>query len=201
MFRPRRPRKTHACSKQTAPAESSIARGRSSTLSFVSTLSAVSTLGEIRPGLGRRHKRKNLHLEGGRQHYAWARDGRVKPLYFGQGSFIFVGKTVPLADPLQIHIVVGSEHSEGPPNAVMQRLAESAAHMAAQGLHVTLGELPEGTSSRPKTWQKAEIVSDMATRSASFCSAAWASALADSLRADSNSANNQNKIIQTRVEE
>jgi hypothetical protein len=107
---------------------------------------------------------------------------------FGQGSFIFVGKAVPLAGPLQIHIVVGSEHGEGPPNAVMQHLAESTTRVVTQGLQATLGELPEGTSSRPKTWQKAEIASDMATRSASLCSAAWASALADSLRADSNSA-------------
>jgi hypothetical protein len=28
---------------------------------------------------------------------------------------------------------MGSEHGEGPPNAVVQRPAESAAHMAAQG--------------------------------------------------------------------
>jgi hypothetical protein len=77
----------------------------------------------------------------------------------------------------------------------MQRLAESAAHMAAQGPQATLGELPEGTSSRPKTWQKAEIASDMATRSASFCSAAWSSALADSLRANSNSANSQTEFF------
>jgi hypothetical protein len=74
------------------------------------------------------------------------------PLNFGQGSFIFVGKAVPLADPLQIHIVVGSEHGEGPPNAVTQRLTESTARVVSQGLQVTLGELPEGTSSRPKIW-------------------------------------------------
>jgi hypothetical protein len=55
---------------------------------------------------------------------------------------------------------------------VVQRPAESTAHMAAQGPHVTLGELPEGTSSRPKARQKAEMASDMATWSASFCSAA-----------------------------
>jgi hypothetical protein len=55
---------------------------------------------------------------------------------------------------------------------MVQRPAESAAHMAAQGPQVTLGELPEGTSSRPKAQQKAEIASDMAMRSASFCSAA-----------------------------
>jgi hypothetical protein len=116
-----------------------MARGRSNTLGFVSTLSAASTLGEIRPDLGRRRKRKDFHLEEGRQHRAWALDGRVKPLNFGQGIFIFVEKTVPLADPLQIHIVVGSEHDKGPPNAVMQRLVESAAHMAAQGLQATLG--------------------------------------------------------------
>jgi hypothetical protein len=73
----------------------------------------------------------------------------------------------------------------------MQRLAESVAHMAAQGPQAALGELPEGTSSRPKTWQKAEIASDMATRSASFYSAAWARALTDSLRAISNSANSR----------
>jgi hypothetical protein len=77
----------------------------------------------------------------------------------------------------------------------MQRLAESAAHMAAQGPQAALGELLEGTSSRPKTWQKAEIASDMATRSTSFCSAAWARALTDSLRAVSDSANNQTKFF------
>jgi hypothetical protein len=51
------------------------------------------------------------------------------------------------------------------------------------------GELPEGTSSRPKAWQKAEMASDIATRLASLCSAALASALqflTDSLRAISN---------------
>jgi hypothetical protein len=77
---------------------------------------------------------------------------------------------------------------------VVQRPAESAAHMAAQGPQVTLGELPEGTSSRPKARQKAEIASDMATRSASFCSATSASALqflTDSLRAVSNPADSR----------
>ena len=49
MFRPRRPRKTHACSNQTAPAESGIARGRSGTLGFISTLGAVSPLSEGYP--------------------------------------------------------------------------------------------------------------------------------------------------------
>jgi hypothetical protein len=102
------------------------------------------TLGEVRPGPGRRRKRKDFHIEGGCQHRAWARGGRVKPLNFGPGSFIFVGKTVPLADPLQIHIIVGSEHGEGPPNAMMQRLAESAMHMAAQGLQATLGRASRG---------------------------------------------------------
>jgi hypothetical protein len=67
--------------------------------------------------------------------------------------------------------------------------------MAAQGPQMTLGgELPEGTPSRPKAWQKAEIASDMAARSASFCSAAWASTLqllTDSLRAISNPADSR----------
>jgi hypothetical protein len=66
--------------------------------------------------------------------------------------------------------------------------------MAAQGPQVTLGELPEGTSSRPKAQPKAEIALDMATRSASFCSAALASALqfwTDSLRAVSNPADSR----------
>jgi hypothetical protein len=61
--------------------------------------------------------------------------------------------------------------------------------MATQGPQMTLGELPEGTPPRPKAWQKAEMASDMATRSASFCSAASASALqflTDSSRAVSN---------------
>jgi hypothetical protein len=39
---------------------------------------------------------------------------------------------------------VGSEHGEGPPNAVMQRLAESVTHMAAQGLQATLGGASRG---------------------------------------------------------
>jgi hypothetical protein len=43
------------------------------------------------------------------------------------------------SNPLQIHVVVGSKHGEGPPNAVVQLPAESAAHMAAQGPQVTLG--------------------------------------------------------------
>jgi hypothetical protein len=70
--------------------------------------------------------------------------------------------------------------------------------MATQGPQVTLGELPEGTSSRPKARQKAEMASDMATRSASFCSAAWASALqflTDSLRAVSNTADSRTMLF------
>jgi hypothetical protein len=70
--------------------------------------------------------------------------------------------------------------------------------MAAQGSQMTMGELPEGTPSRPKAWQKAEIASDMATRSASFCSADWASALqflTDSLRAVSNPADSRIKFF------
>jgi hypothetical protein len=66
--------------------------------------------------------------------------------------------------------------------------------MAAQGPQMTLGELPEGTPSRPKAWQKAEMASDMATRLASFCSAASASALQflmDSSRAVSNPADSR----------
>jgi hypothetical protein len=59
---------------------------------------------------------------------------------------------------------------------------------------MTLGELPEGTPSRPKAWQKTEIASDMATRSPSFCSVASASALqflTDSLRVVSNPADSR----------
>jgi hypothetical protein len=74
--------------------------------------------------------------------------------------------------------------------------------MAAQGPQVTLGELPEGTSSRPKARQKAEIASDMATRSASFCSDAWASALqflTDSLRAVLNPAESRTIFFRHKV--
>jgi hypothetical protein len=77
MFRPQRPQKTYAYLKQTVPADSDIGRGRSS------TLSVVSTLGRIRPGLRRRHERKDLHLKGGSQRRAWALDSRVKPLDLG----------------------------------------------------------------------------------------------------------------------
>jgi hypothetical protein len=71
-----RERHMHAPNKTTL-AESGIARGRSG------TLGTVSTLGEIWPGPGRRRERKDLHLKGGRQHRAWARDGRVKPPNLG----------------------------------------------------------------------------------------------------------------------
>jgi hypothetical protein len=66
MFGPRRPQKTYAYYRQTVPAGSDIDRGSSSTIGI------VSTFGGIWPGLGWRHGRKDLHLEGGRQHRAWA---------------------------------------------------------------------------------------------------------------------------------
>jgi hypothetical protein len=66
MFRPWRPQKTYAYYRQTVPAGSDIGRGSSS------TLGVVSTFGGLWPGLGRRHGRKDLHLEGGHQHRAWA---------------------------------------------------------------------------------------------------------------------------------
>jgi hypothetical protein len=66
MFRPQRPRKTYARYKQTVPAGLDIDRGSSS------TLGDVSTLGGTWPSLGRRHGRRDLHPEGGRQHRAWA---------------------------------------------------------------------------------------------------------------------------------
>jgi hypothetical protein len=119
-------------SKKTAPAESGIAQRRSRALGF------VPTFGKVRPGLGRRRRREDLCLEDGCQHRAWARGGRVEPLDFGQGGFIFVGEAIPLADSLQIHDIVGSKHGEGPPDAVMQSLAESATRMVAQGLQATL---------------------------------------------------------------
>ena len=123
-------------SKKTALAESGVARRRSRALGF------VPTFGKVCPGLGRRHKREDLCLEGGRQHCAWARGGRVEPLDFRQGGFIFVGVAIPLADPLQIHDIVGSKHGEGPPDAVMQRLTESATRVVAQGLQATLRGAP-----------------------------------------------------------
>jgi hypothetical protein len=77
MFRPRRPQKTYAYFKQTVSAGSDIGRGRNN------TLGVISTLGRIRPSLGQRHGRKDLHLEGGSQRRAWALDSRVKPLDLG----------------------------------------------------------------------------------------------------------------------
>jgi hypothetical protein len=77
MFRPQRPQKTYAYLEQNVPVGSDIGRGRSSTLSVVSTLSG------IWPGLKRRHESKDLHLKGGSQRRAWALDGRVKPLDLG----------------------------------------------------------------------------------------------------------------------
>jgi hypothetical protein len=85
------------------------------------------------PDLGRRHGRKDLHLKKGSQRHAWTLGNRIKPLGLGQGGILVIGLAVALTDPLQIHVVVGSEDGEGLPNTVMQRPMESAAHMAAQG--------------------------------------------------------------------
>jgi hypothetical protein len=93
-------------SKKIASAKSDVARRRSRAPGF------IPTLGKVRPGLGRRRRREDLYLEGGCHHY-------VEPLDFSQGGFIFVREAIPLADPLQIHDVVGSKHGEGPPDAVM----------------------------------------------------------------------------------
>jgi hypothetical protein len=71
MFRPHRPQKTYAYYRQTVPAGSDISRGSSS------TLGDVSTLGGTWPSLRRRHRRKDLHLEGGRQHCTWALTARL----------------------------------------------------------------------------------------------------------------------------
>jgi hypothetical protein len=81
-------------SKKTAPAELGVAQRRSRALGF------VPTFGKVRHGLGRRRRREDLCLEDGCQHCAWARGGRVEPLDFGQGDFIFVGEAIPLADSL-----------------------------------------------------------------------------------------------------
>jgi hypothetical protein len=77
MFWPQQPQETYAYLKQTVPTGSGVGRGRSSTLGGVSTLSGIWL------GLGRRHRRKDLHLKGGRQRRAWALDSRVKPLDLG----------------------------------------------------------------------------------------------------------------------
>jgi hypothetical protein len=71
MFGPWRPQKTYAYYRQTLPAGSDIDRGSNS------TLGVVPTFGEIWPGLGRRHEQKDLHLEEGRQHRAWAIAAKV----------------------------------------------------------------------------------------------------------------------------
>ena len=74
MFRPQRPQKTYAYSKQTVPAGSDIGRA---------TLGIVSTLGKIWLSPRRRRGRKDLHLKGGSQRRTRALDSRVKPLDLG----------------------------------------------------------------------------------------------------------------------
>jgi hypothetical protein len=106
-------RKTHVHPTETAPTELGVAPGRSRAFGF------VPALGKVHPGFERRRRREDLCLEGGRQHCARTRGGRIEPLDFCQGDFIFVRKAIPLADPLQVHNVVGSEHGEGPPDAVV----------------------------------------------------------------------------------
>jgi hypothetical protein len=80
--------------------------------------SSVSAFGEVHLGFRRRRRGEDFRLKG-RQHYARTRGDRVESLDFRQGSFVFIRKTIPLANPLQVHDVVGSEHGEGPPDAVV----------------------------------------------------------------------------------
>ena len=71
MFRLRRPQKTYAYLEQTVPAGSDTAGGGAA------PSASFSTFDGIWPSLGRRHGRKDLHLEGIRQHCAWAIAARV----------------------------------------------------------------------------------------------------------------------------
>jgi hypothetical protein len=82
-------------------------------------LSSAPAVGKVHLSFRRRRRGKDLRLEGGRQHRARTRGDRVEPLDFRQGSFVFVRKTIPLANPLQVHNVMGSEHGEGPSDAVV----------------------------------------------------------------------------------
>jgi hypothetical protein len=106
-------RKTHAHPTETVPTESGVALGRSR------AFSSVPFFGKIHLGFRRRRRGEDLRLKGGCQHCARTRDDRVEPLDFCQGSFVFVRKTIPLTNPLQVHNVVGSKHGEGPPDAVV----------------------------------------------------------------------------------
>jgi hypothetical protein len=98
---------------ETDPTELGVALGRSRTFGF------IPTIGKVHPGFRPRRRWEDLCLKGGRQHYARSRDGRIEPLDFCQGGFIFVEKAIPLANPLQVHNIVGSEYGEGPPDAVV----------------------------------------------------------------------------------
>jgi hypothetical protein len=80
---------------------------------------SVPTFGKVHVGFRRRRRWEDLRLKGGRQHCARTRGGRIEPLDFCQGGFIFVRKAIPLANLLQVHNIVGSEHGEGPPDAVV----------------------------------------------------------------------------------
>jgi hypothetical protein len=90
MFGPRRPQQAYACYRRIVPAGSDINRGSNS------TLGVVSTFGGIWPGLGQRHGRKDLHLEGGRQHRAWAIVARVSTRVPAQAD-TSTGPSVPSA--------------------------------------------------------------------------------------------------------
>jgi hypothetical protein len=106
-------RKTHVHPTETVPKELSVASGRSR------AFSSVPAFGKVHLGFRRRRRRADLRLEGGRQNCARTRGDRVKPLDFCQGSFVFIRKTIPLTNSLQVHNVVGSKHGEGPPDAVV----------------------------------------------------------------------------------
>jgi hypothetical protein len=93
--------------------ESGVALGRSR------AFGSVSAFGKVHLGIRRRRRGKDLCLKGGRQQCARTRGDRVESLNFCQGSFVFVRKTIPLTNPLQVHNVVGSEHGKGSPDAVV----------------------------------------------------------------------------------
>jgi hypothetical protein len=55
-----------------------------------STISVVSTCGKMWLGLGRRHRRKDLHFKKGSQRRARTLGSRIKPLGLGQGSLLVI---------------------------------------------------------------------------------------------------------------
>jgi hypothetical protein len=72
------------------------------------------------------------------QQSPWSLDSVHQPLPFGSSQLGLVGKHEAITQPLEIDLVVGSDHRQGSLHPEVDGPAELTSNEVAQGLHPTL---------------------------------------------------------------